>query len=130
MQITFTRSLSTDAPWLESTWPHVSESEGVRLQLQEEIDYVPTNYFNHYHHSFMLRFVELRRIVTGTFHPGRRILPNSAITYELVYECVTTSEDDVADDNTLWTRVRTMLRDAPDLRASYQQGNQTAEKAA
>lgn len=104
MQITIFRPLIDDAGFLESTWHHVSEADGVRLQLQEELDPAQDHYNNNNGHSLVMRLVEQRRIVKGTFHPGRKILPKNAITYEMVYDCIIPSEIEM-DDVDLWNGV-------------------------
>ena len=128
MLITFTRPLSNDIRMLESTWHHVSEEEGVRLQLQEEFDYVPTAYLDSYGHTIVFRFVEHRRIVTGTFHPGRRILPHSAITHELVYDCIVNSDVKI-DEDALWNQVNNVFRNY-EVRGTRTRGNHTIKSEA
>jgi hypothetical protein len=112
--------------WLESTWPHVPEKEGVRLQAQEEIYNAIDNYLHRHGHELVLRLVEQRRIVKGTFHPGRKILPPSAISYELVYECVLPKNHQPESEDDLWERVRYSL--TGNVVANVQRGNHTSKE--
>ncbi len=124
MQITISRPLVNDRPWLESTWHHVSEEEGVRLQLQEVTDPAVETFDREYGHNLVLRFVEQRRVVKGTFHPGRKVLPASAITYELVYDCGIPADTDVEDEELL-KRIRRVFR-LYDIVGKIESGNVTA----
>jgi len=113
MQVTIIRPLKRDIGYLESTWHHVPESEGVRLQLQEELYNVQSFYYDRYEDDIVMRYITQRRIVTGSFHPGRAILPASAIVYEIVYEMISpeTMTDNLSDDDFLG-RLRKMMSNA------------------
>lgn len=84
--LTFFRPMTHDSGFLESTWPHLSEEDGVRFQFEAEFDTVEQEMQAQYGMDTFMRFISRRRIVTGTFHPGRRVLPAKAVEYELVYE--------------------------------------------
>lgn len=124
MQITISRPLAEDRPWLESTWHHVSEEEGVRLQLRELLVPAETHYRNEFGHDLIFRFVEQRRIVKGTFHPGRKVLPASAITYELVYDCGVPPDAEL-NEELLSNRIRNIFL-GRGIRGKVQSGNVTA----
>lgn len=124
MQITISRPLANDRAWLESTWHHVPEAEGVRLQLQEVSDPAIENCNREYGHNLILRFVEQRRIVKGTFHPGRKVLPASAITYELVYDCGIPADTEVEDEELL-KRIQRLFK-LYEVGGTIQAGNVTA----
>lgn len=124
MQITISRPLSDDMPWLESTWHHVSERDGVRLQLCEVLEPAQTYYRNEWGHDLIFHLVEQRRVVEGTFHPGRKVLPASAITYELVYDC-SVPPDAALNDELLLNRIKTLFR-SRSISGKVQSGNVTA----
>jgi len=126
MQITIIRPLRDDAGYLESTWPHVSEAEGVRFQLQEEMDPGINQFERRYECSLAYRLIEQRRIVKGKFHPGRKILPTTAVTYELVYDLVIPPGKEMEDD-VLFSQIRSCILDYG-VRGSFKRGNVTTKE--
>jgi len=124
MQITISRPLAEDRAWLESTWHHVSEADGVRLQLNELLEPAQTYHRNNWGHDLIFRFVEQRRVVKGTFHPGRKVLPASAITYELVYDCGVPPAAEL-NDELLLDRIQSLFA-ARRITGKVQSGNVTA----
>ena len=86
MLITFFRPFSHDEGFIESTWHHVPEIEGVQYQFEEEFNHVLESIDHSFGYEPVIHHQSTRRIVTGEFHPGRRILPASAIYHELVYK--------------------------------------------
>lgn len=127
MLITFFKSLSEEIHMLESTWHHVSQEEGVKLQHDDELlrakDFIRDEY------AWEPRFEHraTRRIVRGKFHPGRRVLPTNAVYYELVYECSGYSEKHSDDDFLAFLR-EICYSDTVEMSGSLRLGDVTNEK--
>lgn len=92
--MTFFRPMTHDAGYLESTWFHVPEDEGVQLQFEAEFNEVEARMRDNHDTDISLKILEKRRVVTGKFHPGRQVLPNRAVEYQLVYNIHTASDID------------------------------------
>jgi hypothetical protein len=101
MIVTFFRCLAEDAGILQSTWHHVSEEEGMRLQHEEYLHRANNIWYRDMGHSeFLFKHIKTRRIVEGEFHPGRRVIPPENVKYELVYE-ISNLEDSLSDQDFL-----------------------------
>lgn len=86
MMVTFLRELSDDIDILRSTWHHVPEAVGMRLQLESELNEALSDYEDRYSFISSFHFVAQRHLIRGKHHPGRKVLPSRDVHYEFVYD--------------------------------------------
>ncbi len=126
MLITFFKSLADDIHMLESTWHHVSEQEGMRLQHEDELTRTMDIFRDEHGREPRFAHLTTRRIVRGKFHPGRRVLPPGAVYYELVYEF--TGIGEIGENEFIDYMRDTCYTDDVEMSGSMELGDQTNEK--